>query len=158
MGLTVDRLRCEYRENPLGIDAIRPRFSWILLSNRRNTAQATYHIQVAASREALAEASDLVWDSGSVESDSSIWVSYGGDEPVSFQRYWWRVKVRDNHGQQSDWSQPAWWEMGILSPSEWTAEWISPDLEEKDEGNPCPMLRKEFDLKELVFSPATATQ
>ena len=42
--------------------------------------------------------------------------------------------------------------MGILNPSEWTSEWISPELDEKDEDNPCPMLRKEFNLKEKVKS------
>ncbi|HWR70354.1 MAG TPA: family 78 glycoside hydrolase catalytic domain [Dehalococcoidia bacterium] len=152
MSLTVDRLRCEYRENPLGIDAAEPRFSWILLSDRRNTRQAAYHIQVAASREALTDAAKLVWDSGVVDGDSSIWIGYEGDKLASFQRYWWRVKVRDNHGRESEWSQPAWFEMGILKPAEWTAEWISPDLEEKEEDNPCPMLRKEFDLKGRVSS------
>jgi alpha-L-rhamnosidase len=152
MSLTVDRLRCEYGENPLGIDAIKPRFSWVLLSDRRGTTQATYHIQVAASQEALTGASRLVWDSGVVESDSCIWIDYEGDKLASFQRYWWRVRVRDNHGQESDWSQVAWWEMGVLSTSEWTAEWITPDLEEKDEDNPCPMLRREFDLKGRVKS------
>jgi alpha-L-rhamnosidase len=152
MSLTADRLRCEHRENPLGIDAIKPRFSWILLTDRRNTIQTAYHIQVAASRESLADASKLVWDSGVVESDSSAWVDFDGPKPASFQRYWWRVRVRDNHGQESGWSRPAWWEMGILSPSEWTAEWISPDLVEKEEDNPCPMLRKEFDPKGRVKS------
>jgi alpha-L-rhamnosidase len=53
MSLTVDKLRCEYRQNPLGIDAARPRFSWIILSDHRNTTQAGHHIQVAASKDAL---------------------------------------------------------------------------------------------------------
>jgi len=152
MNLTVDRLRCEYGGNPLGIDAVRPRLSWILLSDHRNTTQAAYHIQVAATRHELTDASRLVWDSGVVESASSIWVDYEGPKLVSLRRYWWRVKVRDNHGQESDWSRPAWWEMGFLSPSEWTAQWITPDLEEKDEDNPCPILRKEFGLKGQVKS------
>jgi alpha-L-rhamnosidase len=152
MGLAVDRLRCEYAANPLGIDASKPRLSWILLSDRRNTTQTAYHIQVAASREGLMDASKLVWDSGVVESDSSVWVDFNGPTLVSFQRYWWRVKVRDNYRQESDWSQVAWWETGILKPAEWTAEWISPDLEEKEEDNPCPMLRKEFNLKGKVSS------
>ena len=142
MSLNIGKLRCEYLENPLGIDTVKPRFSWILLSDRRNTMQTAYHIQVAASSEALTQSSKLAWDSGVVESDSSIWVDYDGNRLDSFQRYWWRVKVRDNHEEETDWSQPAWWEMGILSPSEWTAEWISPELEEKAEDNPCPMLRK----------------
>jgi len=153
MSLTIDKLRCEYRENPLGIDTIKPRFSWILLSDRRNTIQTTYHIQVATSKEALMEASDLVWDSGVLEGDSSIWVGYDGNKLDSFRRYWWRVKVRDNHEEETDWSQLAWWEMGILSSSEWTSEWISPEPKEKYEDNPCPMLRKEFNLKKRSSLP-----
>ncbi len=132
MSLTVDRLRCEYRENPLGIDAVEPRFSWILLSDPRNTTQAAYRTHMATSKEGLTEAAKLVWDSGVADGDSSIWTSYEGDKLASFQRYWWRVKVRDNHGRESEWSQPAWWGMGIMSSSGWTAEWISPDLEEKE--------------------------
>ncbi len=98
MSLSVDKLRCEYRENPLGIDTIKPRFSWILLSDRRNTIQTAYHIQVAVSNEALTESSKLVWDSGVVKGDSSIWVDYDGNKLDSFQRYWWRVKVIDSNG------------------------------------------------------------
>ena len=116
MSLSIGKLRCEYQENPLGIDTVKPRFSWILLSDRRNTIQTAYHIQVAASKEALIEASNLIWDSGVVEGNSSIWVDYKGDKLDSFQRYWWRVKVRDNHEEETDWSQTVWWEMGMLSP------------------------------------------
>ena len=152
MSLKIDKVRCEYGENPLSIDTIKPRFSWILLSDRRNTIQTSYHIQVAASKEALMEASDLVWDSGVVKNDSSVCVGYAGNKLDSFKRYWWRVQVSSNHGEETDWSTPAWWEMGILNPSEWTSEWISPELDEKDEDNPCPMLRKEFNLKGKVKS------
>ena len=34
-GLKVDRLRCEYLENPLGIDERAPRLSWIVTSEAR---------------------------------------------------------------------------------------------------------------------------
>jgi len=146
MSLRVDRLRCEYRENPLGIDASRPRLSWVLDSDRRDTLQTAYRIQVAASEEALLRASRLVWDPGEVEEGRSIQVDYDGEELCSFRRYWWRVRVRSNHGEESEWSEAAWWEMGMLDPSDWTAEWISPDLEEEEEDNPCPMLRKAFEL------------
>jgi alpha-L-rhamnosidase len=152
MSLKIEKLRCEYRENPLGVDTIKPRFSWVLLSDRRNTIQTSYHIQVAASKDALLEASDLFWDSGVAKKDSSIWVAYEGKRLDSFQRYWWRVRVSNNHGEETDWSEPTWWEMGILNPSQWTSEWISPQFKEKDEDNPCPMLRKEFNLKQKVKS------
>jgi alpha-L-rhamnosidase len=76
MSLTVDKLRCEYRQNPPGIDAARPRFSRILLSDHRNTTQARYQIQVAASKDALTQASNLAWDSGVMDSDCSTWVEF----------------------------------------------------------------------------------
>jgi hypothetical protein len=47
-----------------------------LLSDRRNTTQAAYQIQVAASKDALTQASDLAWDSGVMDSDCSTWVEF----------------------------------------------------------------------------------
>jgi alpha-L-rhamnosidase len=117
MSLRIEKLRCEYTENPLGIDTIKPRFSWILLSDRRNTIQTAYHIQVAASKEALMEASDLVWDSGVVKKDSSLWVGYDGNRLESFQRYWWRVRVSNNHGEETDWTEPAFWARVLVRSS-----------------------------------------
>ena len=43
-------LRCEYLENPLGIDVRQPRFSWVLEhSHRGGELQSAYQILVAAS-------------------------------------------------------------------------------------------------------------
>ena len=35
-------LRCEYMTNPLGIDAISPRLSWIITSDRRGEIQTAF--------------------------------------------------------------------------------------------------------------------
>jgi len=32
-------------------------------------------------------------------------IGYEGDKLASFQASYWRVKVRDNHGRESEWSQ-----------------------------------------------------
>jgi alpha-L-rhamnosidase len=61
-GLT--NLRCEYRENPLGIDVAKPRLSWVIadpkseISNlesqiTRSVAQTAYQVLVASSEELL---------------------------------------------------------------------------------------------------------
>ena len=43
--------------------------------------------------------------------------------------------------------------MGLLSPEDWTASWIEPDLEEDYSiSNPAPMLRREFEVKKKVAS------
>jgi alpha-L-rhamnosidase len=44
----VTKLRCEYMENPLGIDVQIPRISWQIQSEARKWLQAAYQIQVAS--------------------------------------------------------------------------------------------------------------
>ena len=43
----VQKLRCEYKENPLGIDAQKPRLSWQLESTERSVMQSSYCLQVS---------------------------------------------------------------------------------------------------------------
>ena len=79
----VTQLRCEYRENPLGIDVAKPRLSWITDSSGLRTAerglrQTAYQILVASSEELLKNDKGDLWDSGKVESDKSIQVEYTG--------------------------------------------------------------------------------
>src|ERR1043166_945681 len=113
----VTGLRAEYLTNPLGIDAARPRLSWRITSAERNTVQSAYQMQVT-------RAGRPVWDSGRIQADSSIFVAYAGPALESRARYVWRVRVWDGKGRASAWSAPAWWEMGLLQTSEWTAAWI----------------------------------
>ena len=79
------RLRCEYRENPLGIDTDKPRLSWIVTptdSDRRGVGQTAYQILVAGTREQLDRDQGDFWDSGKVVSDETIQVPYDGSKSV----------------------------------------------------------------------------
>lgn len=117
------RLRCEYRGNPLGIDASAPRLSWQSDNAERNWKQSAYQILVASSLELLRAGQADVWDSGRIESDDSVGIPYRG--PLeSRKRYYWGVRVWDAAGQSSDSTEEAWWEMGLLHPSDWRAKWI----------------------------------
>jgi alpha-L-rhamnosidase len=146
--LKVVGLRAEYQQNPLGIDARRPRLSWQLQSPARGVMQAAYQIRVALGERDLRAGSKLVWDSGRVQSDESAHREYGGPALESGRRYYWQVRVWDAGGKASDWSDAAWWEMGLLSAADWKADWIEPDLtEDVKQSNPAPMLRREFKLR-----------
>ena len=46
-------LRCEYLENPLGIDAASPHLSWQSDSAERNWKQSAYQVLVASNNETL---------------------------------------------------------------------------------------------------------
>ena len=136
-------LRTEYQASPLGLDVRAPRLSWKIESSRRGTVQTAYEIRVAPQPSALQR--HPLWDSGKVVSDASIHGVYGGPALESGQRYYWQVRVWDGDGRPSAWSSPAYWEMGLLRPSDWAADWITPELtEDTTASNPSPMLRSEF--------------
>jgi alpha-L-rhamnosidase len=117
-------LRCEYASNPVGVDSVQPQLSWVVQSSKRNWRQTAYHVLVATKPELLpADKADL-WDSGQITSDMSMHVVYAGAPLSSRQRCWWKVRVWDAVGDASDWSQAASWEMALLRPEDWKAQWI----------------------------------
>ncbi|HUT19111.1 MAG TPA: alpha-L-rhamnosidase N-terminal domain-containing protein, partial [Anaerolineae bacterium] len=150
--MQITNLRCEYKGNPIGIDVSRPRLSWQIAADGRGTIQSAYQIQVAESDAALSSG-DPRWDSGQVASDASVHRPYEGPPLRSGQRCAWRVRAWDGDDQPSAWSEPVFWEMGLLSPSDWQASWIQPDIEEDvSTSQPCPMLRATFRVDGAVRS------
>ena len=151
--LVPQRLQCENRDNPLGIDAASPRLSWIARAvdpKERGQMQTAWRAIVASSPEILARDQGDLWDSGDVASSQSIQIAYRGGPLVSAQRCWWKVRIADKSGQWSPWSEAAWWEMGLLEPEDWKAKWIDDGkpLPARDEDfyadDPAPLFRREF--------------
>lgn len=143
--LNIYDIRCEYKENPIGIDIENPRFQWKIDSEARAVRQKSFKIQVSEDRDFR----DLVWDEEQ-SSNQSTNIEYQGENLKSRTRYYYRIKVETNKGF-SDWSQREFFEMGILNSSDWQAKWISPDYDyAPDKYRPASLLRKEFNLKEKV--------
>ena len=101
-----------------------------------------YQLQVARSRDLLRADSPDVWDSGKVTTSASVNLEYDGPRLESATRCHWRVWVWDVEHQASAWSEPAWWDMGLLDPDDWTARWIAP----ADRARGGSYLRGEFYL------------
>ncbi len=151
---TVQSLKADYKSTALGIDNPRPRLSWIIQSDQGNTMQDSYEIRAALSAKDLEKGRNLLWETGKVSSSRSIHVSYEGPPLHSFQRIYWQVKIMDNHGKSSKWSEVSSWEMGIMPGTEWIGEWISnPWEEDPKKSEPSPYLRKVFDVsKEIALA------
>ncbi|MBN1185753.1 MAG: family 78 glycoside hydrolase catalytic domain [Bacteroidales bacterium] len=143
----IDRLLCENRINPVGIDKIQPRLGWIMTSDVRNLKQTAYEIQVA---DDIAFR-NLVWGTGKTLSGQSVYVPYSGKPLESSKKYYWRVRVWDNKGKVSKWSSQAYWQMGLLNESNWKARWIQSGFNE-NLTQPAPMFRKEFPVKKPISS------
>jgi alpha-L-rhamnosidase len=144
--LEVNNLRTDYRVNPIGIGNTKPRLSWEILSSERGVTQTAYQIVTEINEQ-------TIWDSGKVVSDQSIQIAYNGPSLKSCQRVFWKVKIWDNHGNESGWSSPSFWEMGLLHTNDWKAKWIEPNFyEDPKESTPCPYLRKDFKTDKPIQS------
>lgn len=142
------RLRCDWLENPLGTDNRVPRLSWAVEDPRIGARQTAWQVQVSDSTDRFDEAR-LAWDSGRVSRASSTGVRYAGPALASRTRCWWRVRAWDADGVVSAWSEPAFWETGLLDSSEWKARWIG--LRQNPADNvPCPFLRRAFSIRGAV--------
>ncbi|HSH08869.1 MAG TPA: family 78 glycoside hydrolase catalytic domain, partial [Oceanipulchritudo sp.] len=131
-------------ENALGYGERHPQLSW-KLPPLDGLAQSAYRIVCSRERGALPGQPDL-WDSGWVQSGQSVFVDYDGPALHSRERVYWQVCYKDQTGTESDWSPVAWFEMALLEPSDWQAEWIYLPEENPEETAPAPHLRKEFAL------------
>jgi alpha-L-rhamnosidase len=112
-------LRCEALENPLGIDSLRPHLSWRVESPERDAKQTAFEVLISTRPDV---SKPDVWDSGRIASQGEG-IDYAGPALESGRRYYWTVRVWANGGPAA--AKPAWWEMGLLKPSDWKAQWIA---------------------------------
>ena len=153
--LRVTDLRTEQLKNPLGIDIRHPRLGWRIESDEQNVMQTAYHILVASSPELLAQGKGDCWDSGKVKTDASQWITYQGETLKRNTPYYWKVKVY-THTNETDWSEPASWSMGLLNEADWQGQWIGLDRPAPGDSETqwsrlaARYLRKEFALTKEV--------
>ncbi|MDR3252427.1 MAG: family 78 glycoside hydrolase catalytic domain, partial [Tannerella sp.] len=168
----------EYLVNPLSLSAEHPRLAWKIEMPAQaacsNLKQTAYQIIAASSPELLTEDKADLWNTGKVKSGNSIQTPYEGRELNSFARCYWKVRIWDNHGKVSAWSQTSYWGRGVVGDNGWQAEWIGaqPDTalrryreyvannyKNKDfdvnywmnpPHPPSPLLRKSFNISNTV--------
>lgn len=164
--IKVINLSCNYRNNPIGVGTFNPDLGWKLESSRHNVMQTAYQILVSGSAANLKKNIGEVWDSKKVNSSQSIQIVYKGVKLLSAKTYYWKIRVWDNYGNISEWSNVATWQMGLLKSTDWKgAKWIAyekmadsninvlPTDGKKDKynaNNIIPMFRKDFKIIKTV--------
>ena len=125
---TVGELRCEGRDDPLGIDVARAAAE---LDDSLPAARRTsIGLPGSGGHRAPRPSPATKAISGTAArwlSARSYGVAYAGKPLTSRTRCFWKVRVWDRDGQASAWSSPARWSMGLLSRSDWKAAWIGYD-------------------------------
>ncbi|HET9825406.1 MAG TPA: family 78 glycoside hydrolase catalytic domain, partial [Chitinophagaceae bacterium] len=152
--LGVDNLLCENLSNPIGVGVSQPRFTWQLISNKRGVLQAAYEIRMSESVSSLSNVRAQLWSTGKVNSDSSVHVAYKGFHLRSGTKYFWQVRVWDNLGESSAWSNPATFQTALILVSDWRANWIVPGYVEDSISRPTPLFRKEFKASKKIRTAA----
>ena len=117
-------LLVEYAANPIGIDVVIPRFSWMVNHEGREQSQSAYRILVADDQATLDNNVGDIWDSGKVQSGQSVNIRYEGKELKSGQACWWKVQTWDKDGKPGIFSATAKFEMGLLNKDDWEGDWI----------------------------------
>lgn len=151
-GILITDLRCERRRDPIAVDTLAPRLSWVLVSDQRGRRQSAYRVLVAGSRETLAQDSGDLWDSGKVASSETLNVTYAGRPLTSGQACFWKVRVWDESDRATEWSQAGAWEVALLDRGDWGAFWLNdgktnpPTDATFFNPDPAPVFRKEFTL------------
>ena len=142
--VVVTKMLTQNLVEPNGITALQPRFTWIMDATARNTRQLAYQIEVKNGKE-------VVWNSGRVNSDSSVMVVYKGNTLTSNTTYTWHVKVWDQNNVSPVWSKEASFSTGYFNTNDWKAQWIMPGFEEA-QNRPSPLFRKQFNAVKKIKS------
>ena len=128
-------LKTEYLRNPVGIDIPNPRLFW---NCQGGVTQTAYRILCRD------EAGELLWDSGRRDG-STMCVPYAGKPLTSRSRVLWQVMLWDEADEAGDWSEEAYFELGLLSARDWKATWITGNYKvNKKRRYPVDCFRKVF--------------
>ena len=134
---TVELVRVEHCRisDALGLGTARPRLSWITTTDAPAWAQAAYEIEVTDVLDGTPVCS------GRIDSSESVLVPWPGPALTSRESRSVRVRVWGEHGEPSQWSEPALLETGLLDAEDWSARFVTPD-----DAASQPLLRNEFEL------------
>lgn len=145
MMITIDRIRINYQDNPVGIRKIED-ITWSFKSDERNVFQKGYQLQIAGD----AAFSDILYDSGRVEDHDSAHVTAEemNGKLSSSAAYYMRVKA-DTTAGETEWAASSF-VTALLSADEWNAPFITIEKEEEKDESRGSYLRKEIRLKKPV--------
>ena len=139
----ITKVLVDYEEEQIGITHV-PQFGWMIESDRRNTVQEAYQLQIAM--DPVFE--NIVYDSGIVETDQSAQVVPEGFEMESQTRYFVRVQAKAA-GEITEWIANTF-VTGLLSNDEWKASFVTAEEDSDYNNSKGTYIRKPFTLKGKV--------
>ena len=143
-----EHLKTNYQSNPKLLEET-PQFSWILNDRTPGAIQYAYQVLVASEKDRLSMEDADVWNSGKVLSNNNVNIPFQGKELQSNQTYYWKVKTWDGEENESEFSEVATFQTGLLDQEDWQpARWIGRDTLQARPRSIA--LRKDFNIEKTV--------
>jgi alpha-L-rhamnosidase len=120
--LSVADPRCEGLREAPQVATDTPRFSWRLVAAGRDVRQTAYQLRITEV-DGRDRPLGAPVESARVESDQTQWVVLPGFIAKPRATYGWQVRVWDNRGNTSDWTELQRFGTGLLG-ERWPADWI----------------------------------
>jgi alpha-L-rhamnosidase len=142
-------LRCEYLQNPIGIDAAHPRFTWRLEDKRPGAKQSTFLIIVGTDSMSVSQGTGNCWQAVQKYGNTQL-ITYAGTPLQPFTRYYWTIQVSDKDGHPTPLAHVNSFETGMMQAANWKGAWISDsrDIKQKQ----VPYFRKTIDIGKKIRS------
>lgn len=141
-GVIADDLQCCQMINPEGIDL--PLLSWKIKSSAEGVSQQAWEVEIATTKDLLIRGKADVWKSGKRVSDEQFDIAPEVAQFADAGCYYWHVRIWDNLGRVSRWSNSAYFSIGLRTEQSWKAQWITYPYS-KDSA--LPYFRKVFHLE-----------
>jgi len=146
---TVIHLQTEYLENPIGLDASSPRFTWQLNSTATSARQSAFELCVGTDPVAVSRGIGNNWQTTKQNSAVQL-LHYNGKPLQPFTKYYWSLRVWDKNNSMSHWTIPASFETGMMNPHNWKGAWISDSRNINEKA--APYFRKTFMVHKKIIS------
>lgn len=131
--MKAENLKCDLSIKPIQVDSANPEFSWTMPCGHNGAAQTAYRIIVDKDIR-FSGVLETVWDTGKINSSENAHVFYAGLPLEPFTGYVWKVKLWDENSDESEWSERAAFETGLMR--QWEAKWIGYDKNVGEPYNP----------------------
>lgn len=129
----------EYQKQPLGLDVMKPAFSWKLISTNQHVVQKAYAIEVLTQGR-------KIWETGLVESKQSLYINYEGPELQPQTKYEVKLQVEDSWGELA--SAQSSFETGLLTYENFDGEWITHSFSQDEEA--CVVFLRNFQTSKKI--------
>lgn len=143
------KLETEHLPNALGVDAAKPRLSWQMQDERQAAKQTAYQLFVGTDSLAIVQGKANAWQTSRINSAAQL-VVYAGKALEPFTKYFWMVRLWDQHGHASTPATVASFETGMMNSKNWQGAWISDtkDIHKKE----AAYFRTSFNITKKIRS------